>query len=356
MERSTINSLLNHLDLLKDINFLPLTIIPIVLSSIAFAFNKRSGLINLGLPGVIIMGSAGSFLSALVFNLPFYLNIIIGLAFAILFSLIPGVLKVVFNVSEMISSLVLNFVSFGLVNYFYYLFADKLVGGIITQSTAIPYIIVKEINTANDLLINMGINYGTILLIFAIIYVLICESKLGYKMKLLKVNKNVFENNNNKSGGLIILSFVFSGLFAGASGVITSLNIGQVYNNILSFDNVFLKESLLGMAAANLSGNCIIGIFIYSSAYAYMYGLFNVLYLLGAINVFNFEFFNYLMIFITCFNEPFTNYLIKRKPPKLVVSKQVQAKPKKEKKKEEKQSEYDEQEDMPLGGELHAEA
>ena len=86
---------------------------PLILTSLGGTFSERSGIVNVGLEGIMVMGA----FSAIVFNLEMsqqfgiwtpWLAILVGGAVGVLFSLIHAVATISFRADHIISGTVVN--------------------------------------------------------------------------------------------------------------------------------------------------------------------------------------------------------------------------------------------------------
>ena len=99
-----------------------LKFIPLVLQALAFTVPLAAGKFNIGGEGQLIVGAIGATAMGIIFtDLPAYLLlplvILGGIVAGALWGLIPGWLLYKFNINEILTTVLLNFVSFALINY-----------------------------------------------------------------------------------------------------------------------------------------------------------------------------------------------------------------------------------------------
>lgn len=84
---------------------------PYLMCGLAVAFCFKSGSFNIGGPGQFIMGAMGSYLSAIYLKSPWYVSILAAMLFGAIWGSIPGILKSYFNVNEVLSAIMLNWLA-----------------------------------------------------------------------------------------------------------------------------------------------------------------------------------------------------------------------------------------------------
>ena len=94
---------------------------PILMTGLSVGFAFKTGLFNIGASGQFILGAFAAVYIGIKFKtLPDNIHWLIALAGAMLFGalwgLLPGVLKAYFNVHEVISSIMMNYIGMSLVN------------------------------------------------------------------------------------------------------------------------------------------------------------------------------------------------------------------------------------------------
>jgi len=76
--------------------------------SVGFAF--KTGLFNIGASGQYTMGAFFSLLCAIQFQLPWYVCLLAGAVGGAIWGVFPGLFKAYFNVNEVITSIMFNWI------------------------------------------------------------------------------------------------------------------------------------------------------------------------------------------------------------------------------------------------------
>ncbi|NLL73914.1 MAG: ABC transporter permease [Clostridiales bacterium] len=194
------------------------TAIPIAFTGIAVSIMFQASMFNMGAEGSFFLGALAAAGAATSFNLPGILGIIIpilvgGLTGAIICS-IPAFLKIKWGANELVSSLMLNYVTFYLGLYILNNFIrDKNFGALashpLAQNNKLPRIV-------QGTSLHAGI-YVVILLI-VLSYLLIFKTSIGMKIRMLGQNPEFARYSGIKVGGVVIFSQLIGGMIAGIGG------------------------------------------------------------------------------------------------------------------------------------------
>lgn len=227
---------------------------PLILTGLGFSIAYTAGFFNIGLSGQALFGWLASVWLALsmpeqakIIVLP--LAILAGVLAGALFAAIPGILKAYFNTSEVIVTIMLNYVSVYV--------TDFIIRNVITdQADATPMIgenaslvIPKLTELTKFSKIHGGIFIALAMVI--IVYVFINRTSLGFELKSVGMNKFAADYAGMNAKKNIILAMVLSGALAG---------LGGVMNGLGEFRNIFLTNGVApaigfdGMAVALLGG------------------------------------------------------------------------------------------------------
>ena len=190
---------------------------PLLMCSLSILFAYKVGLFNIGAAGQYVAGSCACLYAALAWGWGWLPCMIFALAAGAVLGAIVGFLKSRCNVNEVISGIMLNWISLYLANT------------ILTKvkETASPYTMyLKDVNPS-ALLPNAGLDkffnnnqYITIavplaLIIAIAVYILLGKTKLGYELKATGSNKNAAKYAGMAENRNIILTLIISGALAG---------------------------------------------------------------------------------------------------------------------------------------------
>ncbi|MQW23843.1 MULTISPECIES: ABC transporter permease [unclassified Lactococcus] len=238
---------------------------PLILTALAFAVAMKAGLFNIGMSGQALSGWLFSMWFALSFPdiprvLMIPLVIIIGMVFGALMGLIPGVLRALLGTSEVITTIMLNYV----ILYFSTYVVHNMMAKKIIMSTSIDQTNPVSANATfraswlSNLTDNSTLNIGIFIALIALVIMAVVFSKttLGYEINAVGLNPDASEYAGISSKRTIILSMVVAGALAGLGGVV--YGFGYMQNFVVQSSS--LDIGFNGMAVALLGGNNPIGI------------------------------------------------------------------------------------------------
>ncbi|MGP1576944.1 MAG: ABC transporter permease [Treponema sp.] len=190
--------------------------------SVSFAF--KTGLFNIGGAGQMLIGGLfGSMFALTATSMPrpifFILLIVIGILGGAIWGVVPGILKALFNVHEVVSTIMMNWIAYWLVFYIIpgYWKAEYLE----TESKSIA--VEQSLRTPwlTSLFNSEYVNYGIFLAILAMIFLKIVLDKttLGFELKAVGYNRNCAEYAGIKVNRNIVISMMIAGGLSGLAGL-----------------------------------------------------------------------------------------------------------------------------------------
>ncbi|PID57997.1 ribose ABC transporter permease [candidate division KSB3 bacterium] len=196
--------------------------VPLMLCGLAVAFPLTANRWNLGAEGQFIMGAFGA--SAVALSMPqlpgmilLPLMLIGGFAAGAFWGWIPGILNVRFNISEIIVSLMMNYIAVNWVSYLVYgpmrdrhaysnfPFSPKFV-----QHAWLPRII-------QGTRLHLGIVFAVLAAI--ILYVIIQKTRFGYEIRMVGANPRSARYGGIDTAKLVVLTMAAAGGIAALAGV-----------------------------------------------------------------------------------------------------------------------------------------
>lgn len=210
---------------------------PIMMTGLGVGFAFKTGLFNIGATGQYTVGSFFALYSALVLGLPWYLCLLMAMLGGALWGSIPGLFKAYFNVNEVITSIMFNWIGLFAVNLIWSNLPKYIETGnrtrALTSSSAYSSAIIPKLGL-DEVFDSTYMNIGVfIAIIFAIImWVILTKTTFGYELQACGSNRNasVYAGINAKRN--IVLSMMISGALAGIGGGLYYLS-GQGQYTIL---------------------------------------------------------------------------------------------------------------------------
>jgi general nucleoside transport system permease protein len=236
------------------------TATPLIFAGLSVAFAFKTGLFNIGGAGQMLIGGLCATAIGLTFDWPkpvlLTAIIIAALIGGALWASLPGLLKARFNVHEVVSTIMMNWIAYWSIFYIVPLYFK---GPFLeTESQRIPAAASLKVLWLTNLFSGSYINLGIFLaIIFVVIIAFILErTTLGYELKAVGYNRDAAEAAGISVNRNIILSMAIAGALAGLGGA--TFYVGFASNMQIG---VLPAQGFDGIAVALLGANSPWGVF-----------------------------------------------------------------------------------------------
>ena len=234
------------------------TATPLVLTGLSVAFAFRTGLFNIGTPGQVLIGGMLATIVGLTIDLPKVPLLTLSVSAAVLggalWGVIPGLLKARFNVHEVVSGIMMNWIAYWIT---YYLMPAYFKGAYETESRQIPEAASLKVSWLTSLFAGSYINIGLFLAVVAVILVAVVLERtvLGYQLKAVGFNRHAAEYAGISVNRNIVLSMMIAGALSGLGGA--ALYTGYASSMQIG---VMPSQGFDGIAVALLGANSPLGV------------------------------------------------------------------------------------------------
>lgn len=229
----------------------------IILTGLSVGFAFKTGLFNIGASGQFIVGGFGAvYVGIMCENLGSFhwvVALLAGVLLGAVWGSVPGLLKAFFNVNEVISAIMMNYIGMYAVNWFVKSY-KPIFNNLRNESKPV-------LSTANipkmgldKLFPESSINGGFLIAVLAviIIYIVLDKTTFGYELKAVGYNRDASRYAGINEKKSIILSMVIAGAIAGLAGA--CLYLAGTGKHIEIVD-VIADEGFTGISVA-LLGLC----------------------------------------------------------------------------------------------------
>lgn len=190
---------------------------PLLMCSLSILFAYKAGLFNIGAAGQYCAGAGMALYAALAWHMPWWLCMIMAVLGGALLGVISGLLKSYCNVNEVISGIMLNWITLYVVNILltnvkeaaspYTMPVAHVNGGAIIPSLGLG----KLFN--NNQYVTLAIPLA--ILIAVGLHILLEKTRLGYELKATGNNKNAAKYCGMAERRNLILTLAIGGALAG---------------------------------------------------------------------------------------------------------------------------------------------
>ena len=198
--------------------------IPLVLAGLGIGLAFRAGLFNIGAEGQMVVGGLATAVASFsITGLPMAIHLplalLIGLSVGALYAGIAGALRAVTGAHEVISTIMLNLISFRLLDYFLrqpYIQKEGRsdpISRAVLESAELPRLL-SFIDP------NLRLHFGLFIMLAAVALVwwLLFRSKLGFAFRISGQNPDAARYAGIHAGLTIVLAIMIAGALAGLAG------------------------------------------------------------------------------------------------------------------------------------------
>jgi len=198
--------------------------IPLVLAGLGIGLAFRAGLFNIGAEGQMVVGGLATAVASFsITGLPMAIHLplalLIGLSVGALYAGIAGALRAVTGAHEVISTIMLNLISFRLLDYFLrqpYIQKEGRsdpISRAVLESAELPRLL-SFIDP------NLRLHFGLFIMLAAVALVwwLLFRSKLGFAFRISGENPDAARYAGIRAGLTIVLAMMIAGALAGLAG------------------------------------------------------------------------------------------------------------------------------------------
>lgn len=228
---------------------------PLIICGCGLAFCFHASIFNIGAEGQLNAGAFAMSLVALKLGaFPWYISIIICIVVAFgvsaLFGLIPAIIKIKKDVSEVITTIMMNFIIMALINYF---LVDFFAVKSTMHTEKIPEdMMFMKFSSITSFFQGSSLNVSFIIaLALAVIsYIVIYKTKFGYEIRAVGFNPSASKYIGLSPNKIIIITFIIG---AGITSL-TGLNFIMGYKGFYEYgfsNNVGFTAIAVALLARN---------------------------------------------------------------------------------------------------------
>ncbi len=242
---------------------------PILMTGLSVGFAFKMGLFNIGAAGQYTMGMFFALYVGFMWPMPASIHwlvcVLAGLVGGMLWGFIPGILKALFNVNEVITSIMFNYIGMYLV--------DMLVQGnstmYVSTKTRTAYLPasaqIPSLGIENS---NVSIAIIIAILLAVILHITLNKTTFGYELRATGFNKFASKYAGMSDKKNTILTMVIAGGLSGLGGAFAILAPSIIAGSSMTYEpiSVIAAAGFNGIAVALLGFSNPVGI-IFSAVF-----------------------------------------------------------------------------------------
>lgn len=202
---------------------------PILLPALGEIFGQRSGILNLGLEGTMLMGALGGFLGA-YFSGNLWIGVLLAMVFGVIYSLLMAFLAVTVQANQVIAGTALTILGGGLATFiFRVVFGIRDLPPTIQPFPVLSIPVLSKIPVIGPILFEQNILvYLTFILVFVAAFVL-DRTTFGLKVKAVGEHPQAADAKGINVYLIRYLCVMIGGAMAGLGGAFLSIGFMNTY-------------------------------------------------------------------------------------------------------------------------------
>jgi general nucleoside transport system permease protein len=206
---------------------------PLMLTAMGGLFSERSGVVNIGLEGLMIMGAFGGIVGTLMFesfgfgNASPWFGIMFAIVIGAVFALFHAVASISFRADQIVSGVALNFLALGLTVFLVREIFDRGQTDTISARifrTNIP--LLSDIPVLGPMLFSrVYVTTYVALLIVVIVWYVVFKTPFGLRLRSVGEHPMAADTMGIKVQRMRYIGVMLSGAFAGAGGSVYAVTI-----------------------------------------------------------------------------------------------------------------------------------
>ncbi len=221
--------------------------VPLIITGLGVTVAFRGGLFNIGVEGQLFVGSIVAVIVGTIpqFPAPIHgiLTILAGTLAGALWALIPGVLKARYGASEVITTLMMNYIATRIISW-----SIGARGPLRPPISVVPETraLLETARLPNLMVVgsaNLHLGIVIAIVIIGVIYVLLFRTTLGLEIRIVGINMHAAKYAGISVKSMVVLTMLLSGGLAGLAGAVqvmglppykftTGFNVGTGFDSI----------------------------------------------------------------------------------------------------------------------------
>ncbi|MET3791743.1 ABC transporter permease [Aquamicrobium terrae] len=191
---------------------------PLLLSALGEIFAERSGILNVGIEGTMLIGAVASYLVALQTGSP-VMGLLAAMLAGLAASLFLAWMYVSVQANQVVVGIIFNILALGLASYFYRLFMGGVSGPqkiVMFEPIAIPFL--SEIPLLGPILFRHTVFLYAVMLLVPVAGFVLYRTKLGLRLRAVGENPRAASTAGISVSAMRYVGVLISGAAAGAAG------------------------------------------------------------------------------------------------------------------------------------------
>ena len=198
---------------------------PLLMCSLSIIFAYKVGLFNIGAAGQYCAGVGLALYAAIAWQMPWWVCVLAAMAAGALLGAISGLLKAYCNVNEVISGIMLNWITLYLVNMLLTLVKEETSPYTFQLASHAPQALIPSLGLGKMFTNNQYVTLAIPLAIVMafVVWIVLDKTRFGYELRATGNNKNAAKYSGMAEKRNIIVTLIIGGALAGMGAALLYL-------------------------------------------------------------------------------------------------------------------------------------
>jgi len=240
---------------------------PLMLATMGEIFAQRSGVINLGIEGIMLMSALGALASASAINNT-WLGLIVGIIMGVMFCLLFAYLSISLRCNQIISGLGIYFMGMGLSTFLYMLYTRGMSNLPTAPDIGKPGIpILGDIPIIGPALFQQNVIVYIMYILIPIFFVVLTQTTIGLKITAVGENPRAADSLGINVYKIRYSCVIFSGILIGLAGAYLSTVDVHQFSAGMTAGRGFMVIAIVAFGGWTIH-KAFIGTILFGAAYA----------------------------------------------------------------------------------------
>ncbi len=213
---------------------------PLTFAALGGIFSERSGVINIGLEGMLLMGAFFGFVGADKFG-EWWWGIVCGVIAGAALALVHAFISIHLRADQIVSGTAVNFLALGITGYFFIeIYTDQGTPGTVSTIPSISFPGIRDIPFVGPAIGEMHLLIWVALAFVVIAHVVLFQTPVGLRLRSVGEHPKAADTVGISVYAVRYAAVVVSGALAGLGGVYLSNGITHSFNENLSAGRGFI--------------------------------------------------------------------------------------------------------------------
>jgi general nucleoside transport system permease protein len=242
---------------------------PLLFAALGGILSERSGVINVGLEGMMLMGAFFGIFGADVFG-SWWLGALVGIAAGGVMGLVHAVFSIAFRADQVVSGVAVNLLALGITGYVFIAhYGDQGTPGDVPRAPEISLPLIKDIGFVGEVIGEMSVLTWLALLLVPLVALYLFRTPSGLRLRSVGEKPRAADTVGIPVQRTRYLAVIASGCLAGLGGVYLSVALVGSFNENMTAGRGFIALAVVIFGSWRpymaLAGACLFG---FSSAVA----------------------------------------------------------------------------------------